>query len=59
MILRIKITIILTLTTLFIGNIATAHDEEFSHVKINIFPDGGISRLRIYGFPNWGPAALL
>lgn len=44
---------------LFIQPIATLHDEEFSHVRINIFPDGGISRLRIYGFPNWQLAAPL
>jgi len=23
--------------------------EEYSHVRLNVFPDGGISRLRIYG----------
>jgi len=25
------------------------HNIEFSHVKLNIFPDGGVSRLRIFG----------
>ena len=25
------------------------HDIEFSHVRLNIFPDGGVSRLRIFG----------
>lgn len=23
--------------------------EEYTHVRLNVFPDGGISRLRIYG----------
>ena len=23
----------------------------FTHVRLNIFPDGGISRLRLFGFP--------
>lgn len=27
-------------------------DESFSHVRLNIFPDGGVSRLRIYGIPD-------
>ena len=27
-------------------------DEEFTHVRVNMFPDGGISRLRVIGFPN-------
>jgi allantoicase len=22
-------------------------------VRMNIYPDGGISRLRVYGFPDW------
>jgi allantoicase len=25
----------------------------FSHVRLNIFPDGGISRLRLFGFPKY------
>ena len=25
------------------------HSTEFSHIKLNIFPDGGVSRLRIFG----------
>ena len=25
------------------------HDGPFSHVRLNMFPDGGISRLRVYG----------
>ncbi len=26
-------------------------DESFSHVRLNIFPDGGVSRLRVIGYP--------
>lgn len=37
----------------FIQQIAVDPNAEFSHVKLNIFPDGGVSRLRIFGFPNW------
>ena len=25
------------------------HGGPFSHVRLNMFPDGGISRLRVYG----------
>ncbi|MDG1694319.1 MAG: allantoicase [Porticoccaceae bacterium] len=39
---------------LFIQQLLCAKDDEFTHVKVNIYPDGGISRLRIFGFPNWG-----
>lgn len=38
---------------LFIKQIQVDRDREFNHVRLNIFPDGGISRLRIFGFPNW------
>jgi len=38
---------------LFISQIDVAKEAEFTHVRIRIFPDGGISRLRIFGFPNW------
>jgi allantoicase len=24
-----------------------------SHIRLNIFPDGGISRLRLFGRKNW------
>ena len=27
-------------------------EQEFTHVRLNMFPDGGISRLRVFGFPN-------
>ncbi|MEQ8803621.1 MAG: allantoicase [Haliea sp.] len=39
---------------LFIKQIDVPVDAEFSHVRMNIFPDGGVSRLRVYGFPDWG-----
>eukprot|EP00474_Spongospora_subterranea_P009336 CRZ09794.1 hypothetical protein [Spongospora subterranea] len=31
------------------------HRRRFTHVKLSIFPDGGVSRLRVYGraSPNW------
>lgn len=38
---------------LFIDQIKVAQDVEFTHVRLNIYPDGGISRLRIIGQPNW------
>ena len=44
---------------MFINEIVAAQKQEFTHVRINIFPDGGISRLRIYGFPNWEIGAAL
>lgn len=25
------------------------HDQNFSHIRLNIFPDGGVARLRVYG----------
>lgn len=30
-------------------------DETWTHIRLNIFPDGGIARLRVYGFiqPEW------
>jgi allantoicase len=38
---------------LFIQQICCDELTEFTHVRIHIYPDGGISRLRIFGFPNW------
>ena len=34
---------------------AISNDGVYSHIRINIYPDGGIARLRIYGQPqcNW------
>lgn len=30
---------------------ALAHAEPVSHVRVNLFPDGGLARLRLYGTP--------
>ena len=34
---------------------AIASDETWTHVRLNIFPDGGVARLRVYGvvMPDW------
>ena len=34
---------------------AVKNDETWTHVRLNIFPDGGVARLRIYGVvvPDW------
>ena len=34
---------------LFIEEIIPANSEQFTHIRLNIFPDGGISRLRVFG----------
>jgi len=39
---------------LFINRILVDPEVEFTHVRLNIYPDGGVSRLRVWGFPNWG-----
>jgi allantoicase len=35
----------------------SASAEPVSHVRLNIFPDGGVARFRVYGrvLPDWGP----
>ena len=38
---------------LYIEEIQVAPEQKFSHVRLSIFPDGGISRLRVFGFPDW------
>ncbi|MFQ3246498.1 MAG: allantoicase [Arenicella sp.] len=38
---------------LFIDEIQVGRETEFTHVKLNIFPDGGVSRLRVLGRANW------
>ena len=49
-------TEILPMTELKPGNPATAHNffvinnsERWTHVRLNIYPDGGVARLRVYG----------
>jgi allantoicase len=37
---------------LFIKQIEIPEDALCTHVRLNIFPDGGVSRLRVFGFPN-------
>jgi allantoicase len=34
---------------LFMNKIVTANTECFTHVRLSIFPDGGVSRLRVFG----------
>jgi len=34
---------------LFINEIAVSNEQSFTHVRLNIFPDGGISRMRVFG----------
>lgn len=38
---------------LFIEQIKVDKNAEFTHLRLNIYPDGGVSRLRAFGFPNW------
>ena len=38
---------------LFIKQIEVPTDAVFTHVRLNIYPDGGVSRLRVFGFPQW------
>jgi allantoicase len=35
---------------LFVDEIISPHKHTFTHVRLNIFPDGGISRLRVFGY---------
>ncbi|WP_033415954.1 allantoicase [Hahella ganghwensis] len=39
---------------LFINEIQTSSDQQFTHVRLNIFPDGGVSRMRIFGYRKEG-----
>ena len=38
---------------------AIAHDGRWTHVRLNIYPDGGVARLRVYGtsLPDWSGSA--
>ncbi|MCX5743535.1 MAG: allantoicase [Proteobacteria bacterium] len=40
---------------------AKHHHQRFTHVKLEIFPDGGVARLRIHGVvtPDWGKLRAL
>lgn len=37
------------------NHVQVAHPQRFTHVRLNIFPDGGVARLRIHGqaCPDW------
>lgn len=37
---------------------AVTVDGEFSHLRVNLFPDGGLARLRVYGTPRFDPRDL-
>ncbi|TXS95317.1 allantoicase [Parahaliea maris] len=37
----------------FIDQILTSPEQTFTHMRLNIFPDGGVSRLRVIGLPEW------
>jgi allantoicase len=39
--------------------VEVASDKPYTHVRLNIYPDGGIARLRVYGQPhvNWDGAS--
>ncbi|MEO0437985.1 MAG: allantoicase [Pseudomonadota bacterium] len=39
---------------IFTKDVICSPDQEFTHVRLQIYPDGGVSRLRIYGNANWG-----
>jgi allantoicase len=37
----------------FVREVIADPQQRFSHVRLNIFPDGGVSRLRVYGLADW------
>ena len=41
-------------THIFTGDFLNCVGTKFSHVRLNIYPDGGVSRLRVYGAPVYG-----
>lgn len=38
---------------LYVPEIMVPATEIFTHVRVSIYPDGGLSRLRIFGEPDW------
>lgn len=38
---------------IFTHEIIAEPEQRFSHVRLNIFPDGGVSRLRVLGHADW------
>jgi allantoicase len=43
---------------IYIHELCVDPSAQFNVVRVNIFPDGGLSRLRVFGFPNWEAPAL-
>ena len=39
---------------IFTGGFLNCVGQQFSHIRLNIYPDGGVSRLRVYGAPEYG-----
>ena len=37
---------------LFVSELVNDKDQAFTHVRLSIFPDGGISRMRVFGYPS-------
>jgi allantoicase len=37
----------------FTQEVVCPPDQRFSHVRLSIYPDGGVSRLRVFGIPDW------
>jgi allantoicase len=37
----------------FTREVVCSPEQTFSHVRLNIFPDGGVSRLRVMGIADW------
>jgi len=37
----------------FVRELIADPEQRFSHVRLNIYPDGGVSRLRVLGLPEW------
>lgn len=37
----------------FTREVVCSPEARFSHVRLNIYPDGGVSRLRVLGVPDW------
>lgn len=38
---------------IFTRELVVDPQQHFSHIRLNIFPDGGVSRLRVYGNADW------
>ena len=38
---------------IYVEQVLTDDSCQYTHVRLNIYPDGGISRLRILGMPDW------